>query len=119
MKNLHIKNLGQVVPAEIRLEIYKTALRIIEKQERVFGLLKDSYGLCLLLPCVLWNLDNYLSKAPDGNNWSYFTTSSSFPELTSKVLDKLNKTETDEQANKIRIKFLKDFIKMLENSLQS
>ncbi len=113
MKNKHIKNLGEVVPAKIRLEVYKEALEIIEKNLWKSG--TNGHGLCVLLPCCLWNLISFLDKAPDGKDWKYQATTISFPELDSKILNKLNKTNTEKEINKLRIKFLKKFIVKLES----
>jgi len=52
MKNTHIKA-GEEVPIELRKEIYKDALDVIEK-----GIVsRECMGLCLILPKLLWGLD--------------------------------------------------------------
>lgn len=81
-------------------------------------MLENSFGLCLLFPCLLWDLDEYLSYAPNGRYWSYSQTSSSFPELTDEVITEISKTKTDNLANKLRIEFLKEFIVELEKNIQ-
>lgn len=114
MKNTHIRNLGQVVPAEIRLEVYKQALEIIQKQKDVFNLGK-SYGLCILFPCCLWDLDDFLDNAPDSNGWSFYKTIKSFPELTDEMIKRITSKETEEKADKCRVRLLKKFIVQLES----
>lgn len=108
MKNTHIKNLHQVVPEKIRLRIYKKVLKDLEKTGRC----KNSVGLCLILPTVLWDLDDLLDKCPDGSFWSWRDTGKAFPELTQKVLSDIFQSNNILEIRKV---FLRTWIKNLES----
>ncbi len=70
-----------LVPLEKRIEIYKEALIVLEKNDE-----KDhnsGYGLCMLLPSLLWKLRNATwCDAPEGSTWDYTDTKIMFPEIT-------------------------------------
>ena len=78
MKNYIHPSLKEVVPKEVRLEVYKKALEFykggktsqynLEEQEQY----PSQMGICLLLPCVLWNLKNYCSNHPKTNEYLDF-----------------------------------------------
>lgn len=111
MKNTQISNVGILVPKEIRLEVYKEALEIFKNNTKKSDLNTKS-GLCLLLPCILWDLENFLDKAPDGKHWSYSDTGKRFPELTDNVIEDIEKCG-EEEAIKKRTEYLEQFIKKL------
>lgn len=79
--------LDKELPREVRFPVYKKALEIYK------SIIKDNsvefagmgvsggIGLCMILPCILWNLNDYLDNAPDGNHWSFLRTSTAFPEI--------------------------------------
>ena len=87
--------------------MYKEALEIIEKDIPRFGM--GSFSLCLLLPCILWDLKTASSLTPDGKHWDYIDTIIAFPELKSFLKDNTRKT------NEERIAFLKQTISTLNN----
>lgn len=112
MKNTQITRLGILVPSEIRLEVYKGTLEILENNIDKSGLDPDD-GLCLLLPCILWDLDFWLGKEPSGGTWIYFETKKSFPELTNSVIEDITRKRSPKTRISTRIKYLKKFIKEL------
>lgn len=80
MKNTHILNLKKEVPLDIRIEVYKDAIKYLENALKVD---EDKYyvGLCILLPCLLWDLDSSFSVAPDSLDWETEDTVIAFPEI--------------------------------------
>lgn len=111
MKNTHIKNLYEEVPIEIRIKVYEEALNHILNIKRHRS---DCFGLCLILPCILWDLNTAIDTAPDGFDWHYESTSYAFPELDNKVLKKLQNLRTESTKNLFRVKFLKESINKLK-----
>lgn len=110
MKNEHILP-GQIVPENIRLEVYKEALQHVKNEipkSRIAG-----FGLCLLLPCVLWDLYYYCDEAPCGETWAYYDTEKTFPEMKG-IIQAVGKTKTDEDLKRTRIQFLTAAIEKLE-----
>lgn len=153
-RNVDIE-ITSVVPPEIRLEVYKDALMVIQSKNRIINSMfytknkmgrvlheGRSMGLCLLLPCVLWNLDTYMDKDPNGREWMFSRTWTAFPEIKEcwdleeqnikEVTDLRNEKEYYEDYNcsviprdslwykyetgmtKIRVKCLKNAIKLLK-----
>lgn len=108
MKNKKILP-NQLVPKKIRLGVYKEALRLIENNEHKHDL--GGFGLCLLLPSILWNLKSFLNDAPNGEDWNFETTSKMFPELENFLSKGIYGHYTDEN----RIAFLKESINTLSN----
>lgn len=118
MKNTHIQNLNHVVPADIRLQTYKDALEYFEQRRwNVEDEAEGHYGegLCLVLPCIMWGLYNYMdSFAPDGYWWSYMDTIKAFPEL-GKGLDIILSWSNRERKIKVRMELLRKWIKELSD----
>lgn len=115
MRNEHL-TLKSVIPEEIRLECYKEALDIIEQKKDVCGLDFDT-SLCLLLPCILWNLDDYRDSSPLGENWSFIHTQTAFKELVEHGLFNdlfMGFVVHNDDVEETRITILKDSIKKLE-----
>lgn len=132
MKNEHIKNLSQVVPPQIRVEVYEEAIKRTEiainnyhnydkRNELPFGY---SIGLCLLLPICLWDLKNCYKTTPDGTWWIFSETELAFPEL-GENMESLQQQLTNDfndlsthftQRLQIRIDFLKKFIQQIQNT---
>jgi hypothetical protein len=108
--------LKKELPPHIRLEVYKEALEIVKKGQWVFGL--ESFGLCLILPCVLWGLKHFQDDMPGGGEWAYDDTPKAFPEFTPEWWRRIV-TKTSEDINKVRIAFLEESIKQLENDNNS
>lgn len=112
------KSLKVVVPLEIKIQIYENALLFFQSDKKDwdydyhYKLEQHEAGLCILLPCILWNLPDYLSN-PKTCNWAYQHTSIAFPELTKDVIDDIEKSDS-EKAVKKRIKYLKEWIKKLK-----
>lgn len=116
MKNLHIKNLKEVVPKEIRLQVYKDALSYYksENYERLGKVL--GFGLCLSLPVHLWELSGFEELNPEGQKWDYEDTSLAFPELTKSVINKISDIEEGENQTIKRVYYLEQWISNLENN---
>ena len=111
MRNENIV-LGEVVPPQIRLECYKQAREIVLSEEPRFGM--SGFGLCLLLPCILWDLVDYEDSDPSDNPWDYEDTEHSFPEIIEFNL--IEKIENDvENKMAIRLEFLEWAIQKLES----
>lgn len=103
----------KLVPKKKRIEVYKKAIEIIEKNEIVYEL--QVRGLCLLLPCILWNLKSYLDDSPRGCVWNHYDSQKMFPEITEKVIDKIKDCGNSRTVKDIeRIELLKSFIAKLE-----
>jgi hypothetical protein len=107
MKNTDILP-GQLVPEEIRLEIYREALRQLDEPLK-YEL--EDYYLCLLLPCILWELEYYLDD-PDSGSWEYLQTKKMFPEIQGIEIEVLNKEES--ALYDIRKRYLESAIQTLE-----
>lgn len=80
MNNIKIKP-GQLVPEKIRLECYARAIVQIENKiyTQTYAVITPS--LCLLLPCILWELNSFREKAPNGQPWNFHDTVNMFPEF--------------------------------------
>lgn len=123
MKNEHILNLHQVVPIEIRLEVYKEAILALKQTDSDKYSLIGSKGLCLLLPCILWDLETFSDETPEYKNWDWHDATIAFPELTEKVIKLLKMFQPDDKKtfakskNAYRITFIKQWIEDLTNQL--
>ncbi len=120
MKNVDILP-NQLVPIEIRLEVYEKAIELIEKDEN-FARLNDTddnngYSTCLLLPCILWDLNHYLDTAPNGQNYSFHTITQMFPEWTKDIVNFIILAETKKELNILRIKYLKQSVNNIKKEL--
>lgn len=79
-------NLDSEIPPEIRLLVYKKAISQIKRKTYTkYGL--ESAQLCLLLPCILWDLKSYTSFGPNNYNWE--NTNNAFPEFTDKEINSI------------------------------
>lgn len=105
MKNKHIKS-QDVVPTELRLEVYKEALTRNWKT--------NNDGLCHLLTMYLWGF-SYENEAYTIINHKYWHTQKMFPELVAE-LPKIGRAMN---KNKVRVNALNRMIKKLENITQS
>ena len=87
MSNLpYSGNLDSEIPPEIRILVYKKAISEIKRKTYTkYGL--DSAYLCLLLPCILWNLKRYENCGPNQYNWE--NTNNAFPEFTDKEINSI------------------------------
>jgi len=114
MKNKDI-SIHDIVPKHIRRATYKKAIEAIESEKRIAGLC--SFGLCLILPCLLWDLDHFLSQTPQNRAWDAYDTPSMFPELTEKRIHSISRIYSDNpqiDRNKQRIKVLTEMLAELE-----
>ncbi len=106
-------NLEQELPVEVRLEVYKKALKSFEPNGKTFGISSDGLSLCLLLLCVLRNVNHF-----SGNCGDFDKVTIAFPELTGDIIEQLNSLRTDtpdklEYKNSVRKELLQSFIKKL------
>jgi len=99
MKNTHILP-NTEVPIELRKEVYREALKIIESGEKPYDLFY--YELCFLLPCILWDLKDW-KKVRINGDLSY--TKTLFPELGEEL-----QTKKYFLSDQSRINFLKSVI---------
>jgi hypothetical protein len=119
LKGFKHPHLRKVVPPEIRLQIYENALLFFEADDddysynHYYKLEKEGAGLCLLLPCILWNLDDYLENQKNNKYWNYSDTSIAFPELTEEIAQEIMYCQKPVEK---RIKYLKKWIKELKSS---
>ena len=112
MRNLHILP-NTEVPIELRLEVYKEALRNIKRwnSPRNKYLLDEPYLCCFLL-AVLYGSKKVLHKHPETNENLFFRdTKIMFPEL----VGFLKEGWLGNYTNKERIEFLEQTIKQLSN----
>lgn len=115
-------NLDLEIPLEIRLEVYKKAiLSIRRKNYSRYDL--NTPQLCLLLPCILWNLDNFMKPGPNGYQW--INCKSAFPEFGKSELieiSKVRKVSSNEETDNKRIEILLRAIvtvnKIIKNEIQ-
>ena len=106
------------IPPEIRLETYKAALSWYEDNspnKKHWG-----RGLCLVLPCALWNLDIYLRNMPNGATWDWKDTEEAFPEIKDSIqlvkkVSKFFEYREFSEINLLRIASLKKAINQLES----
>lgn len=103
-------NLGDELPREVKLEVYVKALEIIKEDKLVYGL-ETNLFLCLLLPCILWDLKSYLHYQLSGKVWVYYRTKKSFPEINYKAIEEL---KISSAIRKRRIKELENAIAKLQ-----
>ena len=100
MKNEHIKS-KEVVPTELRLEVYKQALTRNWKT--------NENGLCHLLTMYLWGF-SYENQAYVEIHHKYWDTERMFPELVAE----LPKIAIATHKNNVRVNSLKRMIKKIE-----
>jgi len=92
---------------EARLATYKKAIECID------GMNYKNYDLtapflCLLLPCILWRLSNFITKAPNGEGWQLIYVVDMFPELQ-ELLDE----GSDSITTQMRLEYLNKWVKEL------
>lgn len=114
-KNYIHPSLEIVVPEELRFLIYQEALDYYENEDYLidkYNCDRDTLplGLCLLLPCMLWDLKHFLQDAPDGENWDFSDTRIAFPEIKD-FLKVIGKARTREEEVETRISVLKQILK--------
>ena len=107
-----------LVPKQKRLAVYKQAVEHIKTKscKHLCGTNQPHLsGLCLLLPCILWDLNHYADRSPSGVYWSYYDTSKMFPELTEEDIISITSITYcgEDTSDKQRIKLLKKYIRKL------
>ena len=106
---------GKKVRKRVRLIVYKNALKFIKanyKSGHFSGLTSVDSGLCLLLPCMLWNV-HFLDPAPNTRHWSYYETTKMFPELTKEDIIRIESFEESKDRVEYRAFLLEMWIKEL------
>lgn len=110
MEFTYTESLKNEVPKEIRLEVYKRAKNLIENWEKgTFGLINPQ--LCLILPCILYNQENYLDSENDWNNWCPHGTVLGFTEFTDYDIEEIL---ISSDINAKRLELLTQWIEQLE-----
>lgn len=111
-------DLESSIPAEVRLEVYKKALHYVEETKdhmKDFNL--SVPALCLLLPCILWELTDYLNNY-EGKSWRFLDTATAFPEIKEGVAELMKLENTSgyrsEGMRELRRKTINEAIKALE-----
>lgn len=108
---------------EIRLGTYEKALELLEDHYNEgkyypYAPRGEELGLCILLPCILWDLNNYLDPDPNEEYWNYSDTTRAFPELA-KYLITIENTESDWEMGECRIKCLKQMIQEVKLEMEA
>lgn len=98
------------VPIEIRKQVYEKAIEIIETPY-LFGKNSPRNHLCIILPCIVFKLNDFLDDLPDGTYYDCSHTPKGFPELT-KV--RLLQIEND-RTNEFRKQILQEMLNELNN----
>lgn len=114
-------SLTEVLPVEVRREVYTKCIDILEEMldnptQSFFGAntKSDELGLCILLPCILYNLEHYLDKAKGKKeNWWYGDTPKAFPEVKD-YIDTVRYLGTLKGRNERRIEILKTALRILK-----
>ena len=115
MKPLEIKTMSTLINTdvtldkpiddELRLWVYKEALLYYTGVKWTdYG--SHSLGLCLLLPCILWNLPSYIDT-----KFKMYETSIGFPELTDFIKGRIS---CEIYSTPVRIIYLTEWIETLE-----
>lgn len=117
-------DLWSELPKEERLYVYKKAVEHIESGSEQYMDSTDItplHSLCLLLPCILFNKDTYLSNfwLEGGKECCYAQSSLAFTELTHNVIQNIVDVRDDKEKKELRLTYLKSFIKNLENETTS
>jgi hypothetical protein len=107
--------LEKELPKKIKLQVYKEALELYKNDENTIKQL--GYGLCLVLPCVLWELNHFLNSAPNGEGWKFKDTCIAFPEIDKYIEEISDISIYDNTIEKMqkRIEVLKEIIQNLTN----
>jgi len=105
MKNQHILP-NTEVPIELRKEVYREALTMLELNKVKFDFAKKySCWLCWLLPSILYDYDCY-KDIYDKNMIDFRDTGNMFPEIKDFIIKNLSISITNQE----RIEFLKSVI---------
>lgn len=104
LRNIDIEP-NTLVPANIRIEVYKEAMKIIKKGEPAHGI--TFFSLCVLLPSILWNLKYYIDDAPCGHGWFSGSTPVMFPELTDERINEITDISWEHESMHIKKRNLK------------
>jgi hypothetical protein len=118
-------SLNIVVPPKERLKVYQEAKKYLKAEPSSRfndnkDKIVDELGVCMLLPCLLWNLDSYLDNIPESNRyWSYSDTVLAFPEFTDKDIDYITSFRSLEARKKARYKVMNKAVKEVNKILKS
>ena len=121
MKTLlpYLHKLDHEFPKEVRLEVYKKAIEIIEKNLHATKEIK-SYQLCLLIPVICWEIKHYLSRPLISGvlcDWDYNDTNIAFPEINDEFIGEIVKMPTWQRMD-FRIEYLNKWVAQLEKEIK-
>lgn len=120
MTKIH-PSLKQVVDKATRRRLYKAALLYYTqwddaKPNEIYHCYDDRIrplGLCILLPCMLWKLNTYMSSNPNTNkSWDHDDTVIAFPEIK-RYISQIESTQNTAK-NALRIKALNEILANLK-----
>jgi len=99
-----------------RLATYRKVLKHLEEGVPKFGM--ENFGLCLILPCIYYNLEHF-NDPINGKSWDYHETIEAFPELAD-IIEQLMEFERKnfqitykeyhEKKNALRLSLLKEYL---------
>lgn len=97
--------LGDNIPKKVRLDVYTRAIdyykNILLKGEITNEYKKLGIGLCIVLPCCLWGLKNYMDKGPNNYNWQYSKAADSFIEADTLIKFVIYNTSNNEILERV------------------
>lgn len=97
--------LGDKIPKKVRLDVYTRAIdyykNILLKGEITNENKKSGIGLCLVLPCFLWGLNDYMDKGPGNCDWQYWKTADSFIEADILIRFVIYNTSNSEMLERV------------------
>ena len=115
-------DLGNPIPKNVRLRVYKQALKLYTDYVAGKHNELDNYSsaLCLSLPCILYSLEKYTDLQPNGNMFYWTSSRKSFPELHELLVnirydERFKLPNYKYLTNEDRIEFLKEAIQKLQS----
>lgn len=109
--------LKKEVPTEYRLKIYELAIEYYENYEEISAENDRGEGLCLVLPCILWNLPTYHNSPPHQEFWDWGDSVVAFPELQKVIY--YFKSYKKRMKNPVPIRFRVNALKIMIKEVKS
>lgn len=104
--------MDESLPLDVKIEVFKKSLDVIYSKTWSKYKLAGPW-LCLLFPCVLWDLESYIQNRV--HTWTTSDTKTAFEELDDVVIASIENAETSNAAINLRIEYIKTWIVNLEN----